>query len=40
VRKEFAAFPEAEGGGEHCHEGATLHFHQVTFDWLDGVLAG
>ncbi|WP_285591914.1 alpha/beta fold hydrolase [Actinomycetospora sp. NBRC 106378] len=38
--KELIAFPEAEGGGEHCHEGATLRFHQVAFDWLDTTLAG
>lgn len=37
--KDLVLFPEDEGGGEHCHEGATLRFHQVAFDWLDGVLA-
>ncbi|MBY8855584.1 alpha/beta fold hydrolase [Nocardia sp. CA2R105] len=36
--KEFITFREDEGGGEHCHEGATALFHQRTFDWLDGVL--
>jgi hypothetical protein len=38
--KELIAFREDEGGGEHCHEGAIALFHQRTFDWLDGVLAG
>ncbi|WP_028935136.1 alpha/beta hydrolase family protein [Pseudonocardia spinosispora] len=37
--KELVVFREADGGGEHCHEGATLQFHQRTFDWLDTVLA-
>lgn len=37
--KDLVVFPEDEGGGEHCHEGATLRFHQIAFDWLDGVLA-
>lgn len=37
--KDLVVFPEDEGGGEHCHEGATLRFHQVAFDWLDGVVA-
>lgn len=37
--KEYLFFPEAEGGGEHCHEGAIAVFHQRTFDWLDTVLA-
>ncbi|GHF70250.1 pimeloyl-ACP methyl ester carboxylesterase [Amycolatopsis bartoniae] len=36
--KELVVFREAEGGGEHCHEGAMLLFHQRTFDWLDTVL--
>ncbi|MFG2502938.1 hypothetical protein ACGFSB_32625 [Streptomyces sp. NPDC048441] len=31
--KELIAFPEAEGGGEHCHEGAVALWHQRTFDW-------
>ena len=30
---------DAEGAGEHCHEGAMLAFHQHAFDWLDAVLA-
>jgi alpha-beta hydrolase superfamily lysophospholipase len=38
-RKELISFREDEGGGEHCHEGATARFHQSTFDWLDTVLA-
>ena len=29
---------DAEGAGEHCHEGAMLTFHQHAFDWLDAVL--
>jgi alpha-beta hydrolase superfamily lysophospholipase len=29
---------DAEGAGEHCHEGAMLAFHQHAFDWLDAVL--
>ena len=37
--KELITFPEDEGGGEHCHEGAVSVFHQRTFDWLDTVLA-
>lgn len=37
---ELVTFPEEEGGGEHCHEGAVALFHQRTFDWLDRVLAG
>ena len=30
---------DAEGAGEHCHEGAMPAFHQHAFDWLDTVLA-
>lgn len=37
--KELVMFPEAEGGSELCHEGATLRFHQVAFDWLDTIIA-
>ena len=29
---------DAEGAGEHCHEGAMLRFHQVAFDWLGSVM--
>jgi pimeloyl-ACP methyl ester carboxylesterase len=29
---------DAEGAGEHCHEGAMLAFHQHAFDWLDTIL--
>ena len=29
---------DAEGAGEHCHEGAMLAFHQRAFDWIDDVL--
>jgi alpha-beta hydrolase superfamily lysophospholipase len=38
-QKELISFPEDEGGGEHCHEGALSVFHQRTFDWLDTVFA-
>jgi pimeloyl-ACP methyl ester carboxylesterase len=38
-QKELISFPEDEGGGEHCHEGALALFHQRTFDWLDTVFA-
>jgi pimeloyl-ACP methyl ester carboxylesterase len=38
-QKELISFPEDEGGGEHCHEGALSVFHQRTFDWLDTVVA-
>jgi pimeloyl-ACP methyl ester carboxylesterase len=31
---------EAEGAGEHCHEGSMARFHQVIFDWLDETSAG
>ncbi|WP_433282508.1 alpha/beta hydrolase family protein [Pseudonocardia xinjiangensis] len=37
--KERLVFPENEGGGEHCHEGALALWHQRAFDWLDGTLA-
>jgi len=30
---------DAEGAGEHCHEGAILAFHARAFDWLDTILA-
>lgn len=33
--KTYLKFTEAEGAGEHCHEGALLLFHQRMFDWLD-----
>ncbi|WP_067840475.1 alpha/beta fold hydrolase [Nocardia lijiangensis] len=33
--KELMVFAAADGGGEHCHEGATQLFNQQTFDWLD-----
>jgi pimeloyl-ACP methyl ester carboxylesterase len=33
--KELISFREDEGGGEHCHEGASALWHQRTFDWLD-----
>jgi hypothetical protein len=37
--KELITFREAEGAGEHCHEGAMSLFHQRTFDWLDTTLS-
>jgi pimeloyl-ACP methyl ester carboxylesterase len=37
--KDIIVFPEAEGSGEHCQDGAITTFHQRTFDWLDTVLA-
>ena len=30
---------DADGAGEHCHEGAMLTFHRHAFDWLDDTLA-
>jgi dienelactone hydrolase len=36
--KTYHLFPEAEGSGEHCQEGAMSTLHQVVFDWLDTVL--
>ena len=36
---EHIVLTDAEGAGEHCHEGAMLAFHQRAFDWLDTVLA-
>lgn len=36
--KAYLKFTEAEGAGEHCHEGALLLFHQRLFDWLDDVV--
>jgi len=36
---EHILLTDAEGAGEHCHEGAMLAFHQHAFDWLDTVLA-
>ena len=35
---EHIVLTDAEGAGEHCHEGAMLAFHQHAFDWLDAVL--
>ena len=36
--KTFMEFTDAEGAGEHCHEGAMALFHQRVFDWLDDTL--
>jgi dienelactone hydrolase len=33
--KDLYFFAEADGGGEHCHEGALALWHQRAFDWLD-----
>jgi len=30
---------DAEGAGEHCHEGAMQAFHQHAYDWLDDILS-
>jgi alpha-beta hydrolase superfamily lysophospholipase len=35
---EHVLLTDAEGAGEHCHEGAMLAFHQRAFDWIDDVL--
>jgi pimeloyl-ACP methyl ester carboxylesterase len=35
---EHIVLTDAEGAGEHCHEGAMLAFHQHAFDWLDALL--
>ena len=37
--KDLFVFAEADGGGEHCHEGALALWHQRTFDWLDTTFA-
>ena len=36
-QKTYHLFPTAEGGGEHCQEGAMSRLHQVVFDWLDDI---
>ncbi|HEY4024287.1 MAG TPA: hypothetical protein VGM75_36765 [Pseudonocardiaceae bacterium] len=33
--KDLFVFAEADGTGEHCHEGALSVWHQRAFDWLD-----
>ncbi len=33
--KTYHSFSEAEGAGEHCHEGALLRLNQEVFAWLD-----
>ena len=33
--KDLYVFAEADGAGEHCHEGALALWHQRAFDWLD-----
>jgi hypothetical protein len=37
--KELISFPENEGAGEHCQEGAMAVWHGRAFDWADRVLA-
>lgn len=37
-KKDLIQFKEADGGGEHCHEGALALWHQQAFDWLDQTL--
>ena len=37
-QEELISFPEDEGGGEHCQEGAMAVWHQRAFDWIDTVL--
>jgi pimeloyl-ACP methyl ester carboxylesterase len=36
----LVSLTEAEGAGEHCHEGSMARFHQVIFDWLDESRSG
>jgi pimeloyl-ACP methyl ester carboxylesterase len=36
--KQFIAFTNAEGAGEHCEDGNRSLFHQRAFDWLDEVM--
>jgi pimeloyl-ACP methyl ester carboxylesterase len=36
--KQFLAFTNAEGAGEHCEDGNRSLFHQRAFDWLDEVM--
>ncbi|HPI92847.1 MAG TPA: alpha/beta hydrolase [Deltaproteobacteria bacterium] len=33
-------FTAADGAGEHCQAGAVEQFHQVFFDWVEGLAAG
>ncbi|MCU0576166.1 MAG: alpha/beta hydrolase [Desulfobacterota bacterium] len=33
-------FKAADGAGEHCQAGAIEQFHQVFFDWVEGLSAG
>jgi hypothetical protein len=37
--KQYLAFADAEGAGEHCEAGAQSLFDQRVFDWLDDTLA-
>jgi pimeloyl-ACP methyl ester carboxylesterase len=37
--KQFVAFTNAEGAGEHCEDGNRSLFHQRAFDWLDEVMS-
>ncbi len=38
-KHDHIVLTDAEGAGEHCHEGAMLTFHRRAFDWLDDTLA-
>jgi len=37
--KQFVAFTNTEGAGEHCEDGNRSLFHQRAFDWLDEVMS-
>lgn len=37
--KDLIQLAEANGRGDHCHEGALALSHQLTFDWPDRSLA-
>ena len=37
--RDLFVFAEADGGGEHCHEGALAVWHQRAFDWLDSTFS-
>ena len=36
--KQFIAFTNAEGAGQHCEDRNRSLFHQRAFDWLDEVM--
>ena len=37
--KQYRLFTAAEGAGDHCEAAARTLFHEVSFGWLDAVLA-